>query len=171
MLPVDAILKAQEVPHCLSFHRRVFEQVGLYPEDTSTGEDTLFNLRCVEAGLAVAFSGQIQMAHLGNTSIVGMLRHGYEHGRGLMQCSQRHGLGSAIGNPNTVWRCAWRALVIYPAAGLWAKFRRFSRFAPGFLWPLVTASPPMYLAQLATGLGAAMEWRRGRLQAITPSPP
>ena len=102
------------------------------------------------------------MEHRGNSSITDVLRHGYEHGRGLMQCTHRHHLGSVIGDPESTWRCASRALVIYPAVGLLAKARRFSRFAPELFWQFLAASPVIYLAMLATGLGALTEWRRGR---------
>jgi hypothetical protein len=162
LLPVDAVLAAQEIPHCLSFQRHVFGAVGLYPEDTLTGEDTLFNLRCLEAKMPVAYSAQIQMAHVGNTHVAQMVRHGYQHGRGLMQCTQRHKLGSLIGEPDTHLQCVWRALVIYPAYGLVAKARRFQRFAPASIRPLVKASPLIYLTLVATGLGALTEWRQSK---------
>jgi glycosyltransferase involved in cell wall biosynthesis len=160
LLPVEGLLRAQDVPHCLSFHRRAFEQVGMYPEDTITGEDTLFNRRCVEAEMPVAFSAEIQMAHVGNTRLFELLRHGYGHGRGLMQCAHDHHLGSVIGNPNKVGQCAVRALLIYPALGLVAKARRLRRFAPELLGQLLLASPVIYLALLATGCGAFVEWMR-----------
>jgi hypothetical protein len=165
LVPIDALLNVQAVPHCLSFRRSVFDILGFYPEDTFTGEDTLFNRRCVEAQMTLAVSSEIQMAHLGNTSIVAVLQHGYQHGRGLMQCTHHHHLGSVIGDPHNLWECALRALVIYPAVGLVAKVLRFWRFAPRLLWPLAAASPVIYVALLATGLGALIEWRHGRRQA------
>lgn len=160
LLPIDALLRAQEIPHCVSFQRRVFERVGLYPEDTITGEDTLLNRRCVEAGLTVAFSSEIQMAHLGHTKLLEVLSHGYEHGRGLMQCTHQHHLGSLIGNPDRTWECAARTLLIYPVVAIVTKARRFGRFAPPLLRELVLALPVLYGALLATGLGALTEWRR-----------
>lgn len=75
LLPVDEVLEAQEIPHCLSFRREVFDQVGRYPENTLTGEDTLFNRACLDAGLSYAFSGDIRMGHVGLKSLRGNLGH------------------------------------------------------------------------------------------------
>src|ERR1035441_8925487 len=68
LLPRDELLSQQEVPHCLSFSRHVFEPIGRYPEDTLTAEDPLFNRRCLESGITFAFSAEIQMEHVWVTS-------------------------------------------------------------------------------------------------------
>jgi glycosyltransferase involved in cell wall biosynthesis len=162
LLPRDALLSAQEIPHSLSFSRHVFDSVGRYPEDTLTGEDTLFNRRCVEAGISFGFSGEIQMEHVGLTSLSATLRHAAEHGRGLMQCTRRHELGSSIGNPGTLRSAVWRTLVRYPAEGVLAKAGRLRRYAPDLLPELIRGLPVIVPALLATGAGALVEWQRGR---------
>jgi hypothetical protein len=159
LLPRDALLRAQEIPHCLSFSRHVFEVVGHYPEDTVTGEDTLFNRRCVEAGISFGFSAEIQMEHIGLTSIAATLRHAANHGQGLMQCTRRHELGSSIGDPATLREAAWRALVRYPTEGVLAKARRLGRYAPDLLPELIRGLPVIVLALVATGAGALAEWQ------------
>jgi glycosyltransferase involved in cell wall biosynthesis len=155
LLPRDALLRAQEIPHCLSFSRHVFEVVGHYPEDTVTGEDTLFNRRCVEAGISFGFSAEIQMEHIGLTSIAATLRHAANHGQGLMQCTRRHELGS----PATLREAAWRALVRYPTEGVLAKARRLGRYAPDLLPGLIRGLPVIVPALVATGAGALAEWQ------------
>ena len=161
LLPRDALLGAQEIPHCLSFSRRVFDALGRYPEDTLTGEDTLFNRRCVEAGITCGFSAEIQMAHVGLTSFAATLRHAAGHGRGLMQCTRRHELGSSIGSPGTLWGAGWRALVRYPVEGVVAKARRLRRYAPELLPELICGLPVIVPALVATGAGALLEWQTG----------
>ena len=162
LLPRDAVLLAQDVPHCLSFSREVFKNIGRYPEDTLTGEDTLFNRRCLDSGVTFGFSGDIQMEHVGLTSFTATLRHAAGHGRGLMQCTRRHELGSSIGDPSTVWAAASRALARYPAEGVLAKTRRLRRYAPDLLPELVRGLPVILPALVATGAGALLEWQAGR---------
>lgn len=162
LLPRDSILRAQEIPHCLSFRRSVFDGLGRYPEDTSTGEDTLFNRRCVDARITFGFSAEIQMAHIGLTSFVATLRHATQHGRGLMQCTRRHELGSSIGEPNTLPSALWRALVRYPVAGVLAKARRLQRHAPELMPELIRGLPVILPALMATGAGALLEWSDDR---------
>lgn len=161
LLPNLRVLMAQEVPHCLSFTREVLEQLGPYPEDTLTGEDTLLNRRCVAAGVSVGYSAEIQMTHDGLTSLQETLRHAFQHGQGLMQCSTRHGLVSVIGSPRSTLHAAWRTLAIYPASGLAAKAQRFRFHAPELMPLFVKTLPVTYLALLATGAGALSEWRAG----------
>jgi GT2 family glycosyltransferase len=162
LLPHNAILRAQEIPHCLSFVRSVFDDVGRYPEDTMTGEDTLFNRRCVDARITFAFSAEIQMAHLGLTSFSATLQHAAGHGRGLIQCTRRHELGSTIGDPETLSSAAWRALVRYPVTGVLAKARRLRRHAPELVPELIRGLPVIVPALIATGAGALLEWRNGQ---------
>jgi GT2 family glycosyltransferase len=162
LLPRDAVLRAQEIPHCLSFSRHVFENVGHYPEDTLTGEDTLFNRRCMEAGITFGFSAEIQMEHAGLTSFSATLRHAAEHGRGLTQCARRHELGSSIGEPESLGVAVLRTLVRYPVTGVLAKTRRIRRYAPDLLPELIRGLPVIIPALVATGAGALLEWHRER---------
>jgi glycosyltransferase involved in cell wall biosynthesis len=159
LLPYQALLEAQEVPHCLSFSRRVFQLAGQYPEDTITGEDTLFTIRCQELGYSFAFSAEIQMGHSGLTSLRANLGHAFWHGRGLMRCSLGHGLGSVIGMPRTRRSALWRCVVLYPAKGLTAKLRRLWRYAPDQLPEYALTLPVVWLCLAATGGGALQEWR------------
>jgi glycosyltransferase involved in cell wall biosynthesis len=158
LLPNDALLHAQEIPHCLSFWRQVFEIVGRYPENTLTGEDTLFNRRCLHAEIRFGFSSEIQMAHIGLSSFNATLRHAFAHGRGLMQCTCGHNLNSVIGAPKTTASAAWRSLVVYPVAGVAAKVRRLRRYAPELLPALGKNLPIIVPALVATGAGALAEW-------------
>jgi glycosyltransferase involved in cell wall biosynthesis len=162
LLPRDELLSQQEVPHCLSFSRHVFEVVGRYTEDTLTGEDTLFNRRCLQSGITFAFSAEIQMEHVGLTSFRATLRHAAEHGRGLIQCTRRHELGSSIGDPQNLGSAIWRTLLRYPAEGVLAKARRLRRYAPDLLPEMIRGLPVIVPALLATGAGAFAEWHRGR---------
>ncbi len=162
LLPNDAVLSAQGIPHCLSFDRQVFERLGRYPEGTLTGEDTLFNRRCVDAGVRFGFSSEIQMAHVGLTSFNATMRHAFGHGRGLMQCTTRHGLGSVIGSPDTIGSAVWRSLVLYPSLGVTAKILRLHHYAPELLPDLAKALPVILPALIATGAGALAEWLAAR---------
>ena len=154
LLPRDAALNAQEMPHCLL--------AGRYPEDTLTGEDTLLNRRCLEAGISFGFSAEIQIEHVGLTSFGATLQHAVEHGRGLMQCKRRHELGSTIGDPGTLRSAVWRTLARYPAEGVLAKAGRLRRHAPDLLPELVRGLPVILPALIATGAGALLEWQAGR---------
>ena len=99
LIPAEGILREQAVPHSLSYERALLERLGPYPEDTDTGEDTLMNVRIVEAGVDVGFDAGIQLGHRNLTRLGPYLRHQYEHGRGLVQCVERHGYGAAVGEP------------------------------------------------------------------------
>jgi hypothetical protein len=160
LMPRKRLLREQTIPHALSFKRSVFEQVGLYPEDTETGEDTLLNRRCIDARLELAFAPEAGLIHFGNRSPVGMWQHARAHGRGLAQCVDAHGLPSAIGSMDQApAAAAWKMLVAYPAAGMRAKLARLLRFSPAML-PLFLALCPLISAgMIATGVGAWSHYR------------
>jgi hypothetical protein len=87
-------------------------RIGRFPEDTRTGEDTLFNKRCVAAGLSVGFAPEAHVAHANPTGFRQYLRHQHAHGVGLAQCIFRHGFGQAAAAPPPSRRAlagAWRA--------------------------------------------------------------
>ena len=157
VLPRESILRGQEIPHALSFERSVFDEVGLFPEDTITGEDTLLGSECVRRGIAVGYAPQAAFEHQSLTSLVALLRHVEEHGRGLAQCAVRHDLDSSV-RPRGPSRpaAAWAALVTYPRQAFTLKLRRLARHAPDLLPRFVAVSPIVALGLLATGVGA---WR------------
>lgn len=158
LLPIGPLLAEQEVPHALSFHHSVFNRVGDYPEDTLTGEDTLFNRRCLAAGVRVGFAPDAAMGHRNPTTLGTMLRHAANHGRGLRQCLDRDDLGSAIGpRDQAAILAVVRAVVAYPLAGLLAKGRRLRRHDPSMLPRFARLSPLVALGLLATGWGALRE--------------
>jgi hypothetical protein len=164
LLPSIGVLAEQEIPHALSFRRALFEELGPYPEDTRTGEDTLFNRRCVEEGVSIGFAPGAALAHRNPTSVRAMLAHAYTHGRGLMQCVEQHNLSSIVAaRDRGLVTAAFRTLVAYPARGMLAKHQRLKRHAPWLLVRFWRLSPLVALGLFATGCGALREW--GRLSA------
>lgn len=169
LLPERELLAQQDIPHALSFHHSVFERLGLYPEDTDTGEDTIFNRRCLSHGISVGFAPQAGIAHDNLRSLGAFLRHADTHGRGLCQCVVEHGLRSAIGpydQPPAI--AALRMLFLYPFRGWTAKCARLARFAPRLLPELLRVSPVVLLGLVATGWGALREWRSLRASGQRP---
>lgn len=155
LLPCAPILQAQEIPHCLSFHRSVFDTLGGYPEDTTTGEDTIFNRRSVQAGLSFGFAPDAHIAHANLTSWRTYLAHGWAHGRGLVECVEKHQLQSVTGPaeqplPVALYRALWR----YPLVSWHAKHTRLRRLAPAWLSMFWRLTPHIYAGLLATGGGA-----------------
>jgi hypothetical protein len=166
LLPIQRLLRKQDIPHAVLFRRAAFDSVGQYPEDTLSGEDTLFNRRCVRAGLSVGYAPRAGLAHRNLTSVRELLAHARAHGRGLAQCVDRYGLGSVIGAPNQALATgAARMLVLYPLLGIWTKVKRMARFAPRRLPQLIGLSPLIFAALVATGWGAWSESRAARVRA------
>jgi len=162
LIPADRVLAEQRLPHCLSYDRELFERLGRYPEDTETGEDTLFNRRLVEAGVRVGFDDRIQLAHLNLTGLGPYLRHQYLHGRGLMQCVWRHGLDSPIGpTRQPAALAAWRMFVVYPGLRWGRALGRIRRGRPRWMLAFVALSPIIWAGLWATAAGSWREWRRG----------
>ena len=134
LIPSRRILAEQEVPHCLSYERSLFERLGSFPEGTRTGEDTLFNERCLAAGVRVGFEPRAQLAHLGPTRLRPYLRHQYEHGVGLARCVRLHGHRSPIGPPDQPTVAALtRIFVAYPVRRWWGSIKRVARGRPSAL--------------------------------------
>lgn len=157
LLPEQGLLAEQDIPHALSFCRAVFDRLGPYPEDTLTGEDTVFNRRCVVADLPIGLTARATVAHYGSTRVSQMLRHAYAHGRGLAQCADSHQLGSAFSvGAFASTRSAVRSMCAYALDGWAAKFRRLRRGAPHLLPAFLTLSPVIVLASAVTAAGA---WR------------
>lgn len=163
LMPIDALLEEQAIPHALSFKRRVFDLVGCYPEHTGTGEDTLFNKRCVEAGLDVVFAPDAGLLHSGSRSLLTMWRHAYRHGRGLTECVASNELEASIGPMSQSTLAAFsRMLVVYPLVGFQAKLCRLARFAPARLAALGLLAPIIFSGLMATGWGAWRQYRQLR---------
>lgn len=163
LIPDDAVLAEQPLPHCLSYDRALFAEHGAYPEDTETGEDTIFNRRLVRAGVRFGFDARIQLAHDNLTGLAPYLRHQYEHGRGLMQCVDRHAFASPVGpRDQPAPLAAARMFGVYPALRWWRALRRLRRGRPRWALTFVTLTPLVYAGLLATAAGAWSEWWRTR---------
>jgi glycosyltransferase involved in cell wall biosynthesis len=159
LLPSERVLAAQSVPHCLSYRREVFERVGAFPEDTETGEDTIFNQRCVAAGVSIAFDPRIRLAHRNLTRLGPYLRHQYEHGRGLVQCVAQHGLPSLTGPMDQPLTTAlYRMFVFYPRRRWWLGVKRVAWGHRRALAPFLALTPLVWMGLEATALGAWREW-------------
>jgi glycosyltransferase involved in cell wall biosynthesis len=163
VMPVRRVLEAQEVPHSLSYSADVFARLGSFPEDTRTGEDTLFNKRCMAAGATAAFAPEAHVAHRNLTGFRAFLRHQYTHGEGFAQCILRHDLEAPTGTVHATLRSlTYRMLVRYPAVAWFGKVRRLKRNAPARLPAFLALSPIIWAGLLATGLGA---WEAGRRES------
>lgn len=171
LLPSRRVLEMQSIPHALSFSRSVLEQVGRYPEDTLTGEDTLFNLRCVREGVTVGFAPRAALAHYGSTRLRDLMSHAFYHGVGLAQCINTHELASELGQAKTR-RARFSAGTRYIVQGWQNKLVRIWRGAPRLLPAFLTLSPLILLASAATVAGAWAENERHASSArLTPEGP
>jgi GT2 family glycosyltransferase len=159
LIPSRRVLAAQQIPHCLSMRRDVFERFGPYPEDTLTGEDSVFNQRLVNAAVPVAFEPRARYDHLNPTSARHFLEHHVAHGRGLVQCVETYGHPSPIG-PARSPLAPVRAFVVYPARRWWAALGRIARGRPASVPLFLTLSPIIWSGLWATATGAMLEWRR-----------
>jgi glycosyltransferase involved in cell wall biosynthesis len=161
LIPSDRILAEQAIPHCLSYRRQLFQRLGAFPEDTDTGEDTLFNRRLVERGVRVGYDARIQLGHRNLKGLRDYLAHQYEHGEGLMQCVARHRLRSPIGPQRRPGPALlWRAFVSYPALRWWHALGRLWRgrraWVPGYL----VLAPLVWAGLWATSAGVLREAQR-----------
>jgi GT2 family glycosyltransferase len=160
LIPSPKILAEQTVPHSMSYERALFERLGGFPEDTMTGEDTLFNSRCVRAGVPIGVQAGAQLAHRNLTGLRAYLRHQYGHGRGLVQCVERHGLPSSTGPAAQPMVLAlWRMFVVYPAGRWWNALKRIARGRPRWATAYVALSPLVWAGLWATAAGSWVEWR------------
>jgi glycosyltransferase involved in cell wall biosynthesis len=164
LLPVEALLREQDIAHALSFRRSVFQRVGPYPEDVVTGEDTIFNRRCLRAGLRLAFASAAGLYHENPTKLDDFLRHASHHGRGLAQCMEKYGLPAAIDPPEaTGLRRRLAGTARYTALGLAAKYRRVIRYAPRWLPSLVMTTPLIVVGSIWTAWAALDDRPNGRV--------
>jgi hypothetical protein len=142
-------------------------RIGRFPEDTRTGEDTLFNKRCVAAGLSVGFAPEAHVAHANPTGFRQYLRHQHAHGVGLAQCIFRHGFGQAAAAPPPSRRAlAKRMLVRYPVVAWRGKLARIRANAPSKLPAFLALSPIVWAGLYATAYGA---WRAASRELRAPA--
>ena len=164
--PSARLLARQAVPHALSYSRQVFDRLGLFPEDVRTGEDSVFNERCMAAGLRCAFEERAQVSHHNPRSLREFLLHEVEHGRGLASCTFLHrhpsALGPLSGGPA---RVIPNVFMRYPTV-TWAN-------AVQHLWPdkrrclsYLGLSPLIAAGLLATASGTWAEWRYQRRRTM-----
>jgi hypothetical protein len=161
LLPTSGILDEQSVPHSLSFSAALLDVVGPYDEDTTTGEDTLLNLRALATGASVVTSAQIWIAHSGSKSVRQYVSHAFQHGRGLVQCVVQHDLPSDLPIHGGALSAAYHCLLRYPGAGIRVKAERLVRHAPVLLPVFVLLLPLVLCGLIATGAGALHEIRHG----------
>ena len=159
LLPSDRILGEQAIPHCLSYRRTLFERHGAFPEDTETGEDTLFNRRLVEAGVRIGFDAGARLGHRNPTGLRAYLGHQRDHGRGLMQCVAVHGFASPIGTDRPrLLRTFWRAFVTYPLYRWTRSLGRSRRAGASWLASYFVLSPLIWAGIWATSTGIVREY-------------
>ena len=160
LIPSESVLAEHAIPHCLSYSRDVVERLGGFPEDIETGEDTLFNERCLAAGVSIGFDSRVQLAHRNLRGLRPYLQHQYEHGRGLVQCIERYGFESPVGPAEQPVRLAlYRMFARYPARRWWNALKRIARGRPAWVPAYVLVAPFVWAGLWATALGAWREWR------------
>jgi GT2 family glycosyltransferase len=166
LMPNRALLAEQQIPHCLSFERAVFDRVGLFPEGTDTGEDTIFSRRCAQAGETVGFEPRATLAHNNLTGLKDSAAHHLAHGRGLVQAVERTEYRSAVADlEQSTASAAVRLLVVYPSRHLILTARRLWRHERRELRRFLSLVPLIAGGLLAAGLGAFGEWRAVRLRS------
>ena len=158
VMPSARILAEQPIPHSLSYSRRLVERLGGFREDVVTGEDTLFNRRCVAEGVRIATDPGIRMAHRNIKGLPAYLRHQHRHGRGLIQCRRRSEREPRWPEPG---RAYW-SFVTYPSVRWWNALRRVARGRRRSLPAYLALSPLIWIGLVAAGAGAWSEARAGR---------
>jgi glycosyltransferase involved in cell wall biosynthesis len=160
LIPSARVLAEQAIPHCLSYERSLLTRLGSFPEGTDTGEDTVFNTRCLAAGVPIGFDPEVQLAHVNPTRLRSYLRHQYGHGRGLVQCAATYGLSTPAGHPRDRAAVAlYRIFVRYPARRWWNAFDRIRRGGSGRVLGYLAVTPLVWAGLYATAVGAWLERR------------
>jgi glycosyltransferase involved in cell wall biosynthesis len=167
VMPSARILAQQPIPHALSYSRALIERLGGFAEDTITGEDTLFNQRCVAAGVGIVTDPRIRMAHRNITGFRAYLRHQHAHGRGLVQCRRHHGRRGASLPAEFRW-----AFVRYPYVRWWNGLKRVVRGRGRALPAYLALSPLIWAGLWAAAAGCWAEVRaERRLERWASAPP
>lgn len=156
VMPSARILAEQPIPHALSYSRALIDRLGGFAEDTVTGEDTLFNQRCVAARVEIVTDPRIRLAHRNLTGFGAYLRHQHAHGRGLVQCRRR----APSGRRTATWLAEFRwAFLRYPVARWWNGLRRVARGRRRALPAYVALSPLIWAGLWAAAAGCWAEVR------------
>ena len=162
LLPSERLLRDQEIPHCLSYERELIERLGGFPEDLETGEDTILNARLLDQGATVGFDPEIRLAHVNLTSLRPYLRHHYAHGRGLVQCVDRHDHRSpALPSEPSALRAFGAMFFRYPALRWSRALIRIARGRPRSVPAYLALTPLIWAGLWATSLGAWSQWKSG----------
>jgi hypothetical protein len=160
VMPSSRLLAAQETPHSLSYARALFDQLGSFPIDTGAGEDTLFNRRCVERGVAIGFDPDARISHRNETRLAAYLKHHYEHGRSLARCAE----GYAVWSPShpigqALPLAVARIFISYPARRWAWALARVARGQPRRLPAFLALTPLTWLGAWAASGGLFAEFR------------
>jgi GT2 family glycosyltransferase len=170
VLPSMRSLAAQQVPHSLSYERRLLARLGPFPELVRAGEDTLFNRRCLETGVSIGFVPEARLYHHGVGQPGAYVRHHVEHGRSLARCVLLEGYSSPIGRRGQSRAvAAARIFGLYPALRWLGSLRRTAAGRPTALPGYLAVAPLAWAGLLATAAGAWSEWRRLSGDAAPPS--
>jgi hypothetical protein len=138
----------------------LFERFGPFAVETGAGEDTLFNRRCVEAGVAIGFDADVRISHRNPTRFAAFLQHQYEHGRSFARCAER----DAVWSPSHPVRQAFavavaRIFVTYPARRWVRALLRVALRQPRRLVAFLTPTPLFWLGAWAASAGLFAEFR------------
>jgi glycosyltransferase involved in cell wall biosynthesis len=159
LLPSERILREQEIPHCLSYERELVQELGGFPEDLETGEDTVLNARLLKLGATVGLDPQIRLAHVNLTSLRAYLRHLYEHGYGFGLAGGSYGPPSRWMSRAGTARAAIRILVRYPLGRWYGALGRIARGQPPALPGYLILTPLVWAGLWAAALGRWAGWR------------
>lgn len=66
---------------CGTFHRRVFEDVGLFDERLTRNQDNELNARLLKAGYTIAYDPEIRILYRNQPDLAGLTRQAYHSGK------------------------------------------------------------------------------------------
>jgi glycosyltransferase involved in cell wall biosynthesis len=125
--------------HGLSYARTLFERFGEFP-DLRHGEDTAFNQRLIDAGVAIAWAPDVLTTHAYPDAIPALLADGWRRGRRRAALHRRAGLRA-------------RLLAQVCADPLRAFWRGMLPEAPVARRALFASLPPLVAGSVASALG------------------
>jgi glycosyltransferase involved in cell wall biosynthesis len=172
LIPSQRTLPRQHIPHSLSYERGLFDRLGLFREDIRAGEDTLFAVRCLAAGVPVAFDARICLAHQNLRGFRAYLRHHYDHGRAYSRCLAESPEAFAMldrpPHEEPLPAAVLRILVKYPVQRWWYAAKRLAHGRPRWLPGFVLLTPLIWGGLAAATAGQWLEWRslRARSRAL-----
>jgi hypothetical protein len=135
------------------------QQLGGFPEDLKTGEDTVLNARLIERGATIELDPEIRLAHVNLTSLRAYLRHLYEHGYGFGLAGGSYGLPSRWMIRAGDLHAAGRILLRYPLGRWLGALRRIARGRPGSLPGYLLLTPLVWAGLWAAATGRWVGWR------------